>query len=479
MFLSIASTVNNWIYGGLYAVYIITVISTVIVVISENRNPVKTIAWVVVLLFLPVAGIVFYFFFGQDFTRHRMISRKSLKKLHKKSEYTDVDNELQHMPEEVRQLVQLAYSTGQSVLYSGNEVTVYTNGQDKFDALKSELRKAESFIHIQYYIIDNDNIGNEIKQILMDKARAGVEVRLIYDDVGCWNTKKRFFEEMKKVGIQVYPFLEVTFPRLANKINYRNHRKIVVIDGKVGFMGGMNIADRYKGLSWGVWRDTHLMIKGPGVQGLQSAFSVDWHFTARTLLSQSRYFPLVDPCGDTNLQVITSGPIGEWAEIAFGIFKAIASAKHTVYIQTPYFLPTESLLKALQSAALSKVDVRLMLPARSDSLILNLATCSYITPMLKAGVKIYFYLPGFLHAKVVQVDNCISIVGSSNLDFRSFEHNFEVNSFMYDEALAGTMKSIFLQDQKDCRRITIRGWRSRPFRRKIAESVVRLLSPLL
>lgn len=480
MFISLASNIHNWVYGGLYIIYFITVISTVIVVVSENRNPVKTIAWVVVLLFLPVVGIIFYFFFGQDFTRHRMISRKSLKKLQKNSEYVGSGVSELHLTPEAVQLVQLSYSTGPALLYTGNAVKIFTTGAGKFEALMAELQEARQFIHMQYYIVDNDKLGNEIKNVLIEKAKAGVEVRFIYDDVGCWNTRKRFFREMSEAGVQVYPFMEVTFPRLANRINYRNHRKIVVIDGKVGFIGGMNIADRYvEGVKWGTWRDTHLMIKGPGVQGLQSAFSVDWHFTSRTLLSQACYFPLAEAEGETGMQVVASGPIGEWAEIAFGLFKAISGAKQYVYIQTPYFLPTESLLKALQMAALCKVDVRIMLPAHSDSVLLFYGTASYISSMLKAGVKIYFYQPGFLHAKTVVIDDFISVVGSANLDFRSFEHNFEVNAFMYDPALAREMKNIFLNDQKSCKRVTLRRWRLRPFGRKVAESVVRLLSPLL
>lgn len=472
--------VNNWLYYSLYIIYIITILSTVVVVISENRNPVKTIAWVVVLLFLPIVGIVFYFFFGQDFTKYRMISRKSLKKLIQKSEYTDPINSGKEIPPRALQLINLNYTTNSSPFYANNAITIFTNGKDKFNQLKLELSTAKKYIHIQYYIFENDKLGNEICDILIKKAHEGVEVRLIYDDVGCWRVDNAFFERLTRSGIIVRPFMEVTFPRLANKINYRNHRKIVVIDGKTGFMGGMNIADRYvEGLPWGKWRDTHIMIKGPGVHGLQSSFSVDWYFTEKQLLSQDKYYPTVAPCGEVGLQIVTAGPIGAWKEIALGIFRAIANAQKYVYIQTPYFLPTESLITALQMAALSKVDVRIMLPAQSDSTILYRGTCSYITPMLKAGVKIYFYEPGFLHAKTVVIDDYFSTIGSTNLDFRSFEHNFEVNSFMYNENLAIEIKNIFLSDQKQCRRITMRTWKRRPWRHKVVESVVRLLSPLL
>ena len=289
---------NNWLYYSFYIIYIITILSTVVVVISENRNPVKTIAWVVVLLFLPVIGIIFYFFFGQDFTKYRMISRKSLKKLIQQSEYADPTEQEKELPARALQLIRLNYTTNSAPFYANNAITIFTNGQEKFDRLKIELLAAQKYIHIQYYIFENDKLGNEISDILIEKAQAGVEVRLIYDDVGCWRVDNAFFERLSQAGVIVRPFMKVTFPRLANKINYRNHRKIVVIDGKTGFMGGMNIADRYvEGLPWGSWRDTHIMIKGPGVHGLQSSFSVDWYFTERQLLYQEQYYPTVDPCG--------------------------------------------------------------------------------------------------------------------------------------------------------------------------------------
>lgn len=482
MILAAIQDINFWLYTSLYIIYFITVISTIVVILSENRNPVKSIAWIVVLLFLPVVGIVFYFFFGQEYRRQRMISRKGKRKLLKNINYSE--NEVSNLPlflsSESIQEIKLGYALGEFIPYPGNKVTIFTEGESKFDMLKSKMRKARKFIHLQYYIFNNDKLGNEIKQILIEKAREGIEVRVIYDDVGCWKVKKHFFEEMTAAGIEVYPFLEVTFPQLANKINYRNHRKIVIVDGTCGFIGGMNIADRYRdGVPWGIWRDTHILIEGPAVQGLQSSFAVDWCFTSRQLLSEKLYFPIVAPKGNTCIQIITSGPIGEWKEISLTFLKAISNAKQYVYIQTPYFLPTESLMKVLQVAALAKVDVRLMLPEKSDSPVLQLASHSYIKPMLKAGVKVYFYQKGFIHSKTIVIDDEFSTVGSTNLDFRSFDHNFEVNAFMYDKELAVKMKNIFIADQQQCRRIPRSYWRRRPVASKVKESIVRLLSPVL
>ena len=480
LYLNIIQNIDQWVYNSLYVIYLITIIGTILVIISENRNPVKSIAWIVVLLFLPIVGIVFYFFFGQEYRRQHMISRKGKRKLQQLTEDPDVD--LQEMPlsEESKQQIRLAYTLGKSGLHPGNEVTVFTNGKDKFASLIEDIKNAQTFIHLQYYIFANDRLGNTIKQLLIDKVKEGVIVRVIYDDVGCWKVKQHFFDEMEAADVDERPFLKVTFPQLANKLNYRNHRKIVIIDGKIGYVGGMNIADRYQdGVAWGIWRDTHIRITGPAVYGLQTAFSIDWSFTTRELLSDNIYFPPVPRTGNINVQILTSGPIGEWKGISLSFLKAISNAKQHIYIQTPYFLPTESLMKALQVAALSKVDVRLMLPEKSDSPILQLASHSYLTSMLKAGIKIYFYQNGFLHAKSITIDNEFSTIGSTNLDFRSFDHNFEINAFMYSKELTTQMKNIFLDDQKKCRRITLNLWKKRPLWHKICESVVRLLSPVL
>ena len=332
----------------------------------------------------------------------------------------------------------------------------------------------------QYYIFEDDKLGNRVKEVLLRCARRGIQIRILYDDVGCWSVKKRFFKEMQDAGIAVRPFLEITFPQLASRINYRNHRKITVIDGKIGYIGGMNIADRYvEGTKWGTWRDTHLRIEGPAVRGLQLLFAVDWSYECKEVLSDSRFFPPVADKGKSGIQIAPGGPIGEWSNIAMLFLKAITNAKKNVYIQTPYFLPTESLVKALQTAALAKVDVRLMIPERSDSTVLRFASFSYITEMLRAGVKVYFYQPGILHSKTIIIDDELCSVGSTNFDFRSFEHNFEANAFIYDREVNSEMKRIFLEDQQQCRRIIQHYWRHRPLYQKGIESIMRLLSPVL
>ena len=305
-------------------------------------------------------------------------------------------------------------------------------------------------------------------------------VRIIYDDVGSWGLKQKDIKFLRDSGIMVFPFLEVKFRALADKINYRNHRKIVVVDGMLGYIGGMNVADRYvDGIEWGIWRDTQLKIEGPVVHALQTAFSIDWYFCTRRLLKDPIYYPKVAKQGDVAMQIVTSGPVGEWRKIMLAIFSVINSAKKYVYIQTPYFLPPQSLLLAIQTAALSNVDVRLMMPARSDSKIVHIGSCSFIEDILKAGVKVYQYMPGFIHSKMVVADDKVCTIGSANMDFRSFEHNFESNAFIYNKEQAISIRKIFLEDQSKCRKLVLRRWRNRPVTQKALESIVRLFSPLL
>ncbi len=472
--------IATWLYNLLFVIYVVTIIGTVVVVLSENRNPLKSIAWVIVLLFLPIVGLIFYFFLGRDFRRMRLISRKSYKRINQYTHAHQESKRLLRLSSLSDNEVNLIYQVNHAKLFVGNSVEVLTTGSDFFSSLFEVIRGAQSFIHLQFYIIERDKIGAELIELLIAKVCQGVEVRVIYDDVGSWGLKAADIEYMRENGIEVMGFLEVRFPAFADKINYRNHRKLVVVDGKVGYIGGMNVADRYlRGVEWGIWRDTQLRIEGPAVQGLQASFSTDWYFCTRRLLWDAHYFPLNMIKGDVAMQIVTSGPVGQWREIMIAIFKAISVAQRYVYIQTPYFLPTESFLLAFQAAALSNVDVRLMLPARSDSYMVHIGSCSYIDAVLKAGVKVYQYQPGFLHAKMVIIDDEISTVGSANMDFRSFEHNFEANAFMYDPAMAKKLKGVFLRDQQSCKRLTLRKWRSRPLRQKALESVVRLFSPLL
>lgn len=465
--------------------YGITAVAIVGVVVSENRNPVKTLAWITVLVLLPVAGIVLYIFFGRSLKHVRMISRKKRRKLIKRD---DIKHLMQsqsaahdELPIKWQQMIKLVNSIQGSPYLANNEVQIFTNGRDKFEAYKRDLLLARNYIHIQYYIIENDNIGNEIATILKQKVQEGVKVRVLYDHVGSFHFDMSYFKKLRRAGVDVYPFMKITFPEFANRINWRNHRKITVIDGEVGYIGGMNIADRYvTGGKMGHWRDTHLRVKGDVVAAMQVSFAIDWNFMKRELIEES--VPVVDPASiadPVGVQLVTGGPTSQWGNMAFVFQKAIENARKSIYIQTPYFLPSDSLLKALQVAALSKVDVRLMIPRKPDSFLLRYASYSYVKQCLDAGIKIYFYEPGMLHAKVVVIDDEFVTTGSTNFDFRSFEHNFEGNLLLYSKDFNQRMTRIMHDDMMQSTRISLRAWRRRSMWQKALESLTRLFGPLL
>ena len=460
--------------------YLILVVSAVVVVVLDNHNPMRAMSWVVVLLFLPVVGLVLYVFFGRNLRREHLIGKRTLSRISRKSLQAYIEQRSIQTPPAYSQLINLFRSLNKALPFEGNRTTLYFDGYTMVQALMRDISRARHHIHLEFYIFEDDAVGRLVRDLLVDKARQGVEVRLLYDDVGSWDVPNGFYDRMRSEGIEVRGFLKVRFPLFTSKVNYRNHRKVAVIDGRTGFIGGMNIAERYlKGLSFGAWRDTHLRIEGPAVYGLQSNFLLDWFFMENSLLTASKYYPASTLAGTALVQTVTSEPIGEWRAIMQGLVLAITSAKRYFYIQTPYFMPNEPILSALQTAALAGVDVRLMIPARSDSRLTHLGSMSYLEDVLKAGVKVFFYEKGFLHSKMMVSDDMLSTVGSTNMDFRSFEHNFEINAFVYDEQTAWYIKERFLLDQRDSRPVRLKEWRERPFGEKFKESVVRLLSPLL
>ena len=461
-------------------VYLAVILFTIVIVLLDNRNPVKTMAWVLVLVFLPVVGLAFYFFFGRNTRKERLISKKGFSRLSKRPMAEYQAQEALGDFTGRNQLIPFFHRVSNALPFEGNDVQVFTDGYSMYQELFRRIAKAKHHIHLEFYIFENDAVGRLLRDLLIDKAREGVSVRLLYDDVGCWDVNPMFYDEMLCEGIEVRSFLKVRFPQFTSKGNYRNHRKLAIIDGKVGFIGGMNIALRYlKGVPWGVWRDTHICLKGKAVYGIQTAFLTDWFAVDRTLLTSAQYFPKMDTVGTSVAQIVTSDPVGEWHDIMLGLVKAISCAQRYIYVETPYFLPTEQVMAAFQTAALSGVDVRLMIPKKADAFITHKGTMSYLDELMKSGVKVYFYRAGFLHSKLWVADDEWASVGSTNLDFRSFEHNFEANAFFYDEKTVCTMKEIFLEDMKKCMTLSQKIWDKRSFKNKIVESVVRLLAPLL
>ena len=472
----------HWIFIVLYVAVIVGIMLTVLM---DNRQPAKTIAWVLVLLFVPVVGIVLYIFFGQNTRKMKLISGRSLDQLSKRSMLEFVEQRNLRMPEYFSSLVRLFTNQSLSLPFKDNAVEFYTDGYQFFPALLQAIKGATNHIHLDTYIIADDPLGRLVSDALIAKAREGVEVRLIYDDVGCWRVPERFFDRMRQAGVKVRSFMPVRFPAFTSKVNYRNHRKVCVIDGTQGFIGGMNIALRYvKGLHGGIlpWRDTHMRLRGSVVYALQRAFLVDWYFVDRTLINDHRYYPPMPwhISNDSLAQVVTSSPIAQWPDIMQGYVRILLEAKRYVYMETPYFLPTEPVMFAMRTAALAGVDVRLLIPRRSDAWLIQLASMSYVTETLEAGVKVRLYEKGFNHSKLLVADDQISTCGSTNIDFRSFENNFEANVFFYDRQTALRIKDIYMRDE-DCsiNFSEARELHHRPYMHRFVESLLRLLSPLL
>lgn len=469
----------HWIV--LVAYYVVAIIA-MITVLMEHRQPAKTIAWVLILSFMPLVGIILFFFFGQRIRKDRYIWQKSLDQLTKRSMIEFVEQKNLELPEQHKELIQLFVNQNWALPFKNNETDIYTSGYEFFPALLHEISKAKDHIHITSYIIEDDPLGRLIRDALIEKAHQGIEIRFLYDDVGSWKTKENFFELMREEGIEVHPFMPVRFPAFTSKVNYRNHRKIVVIDGKIGFVGGMNLALRYvKGEKGEKWRDTHVKITGAAVYGLQRAFLVDWFYADRTLITNRKYYPDTAIKANNNLiQIVTSSPTNVWAELEQGYIKVLLSAKRYVYMETPYFLPTEPILFALRTAALSGVDVRLMVPFKMDSKLVQLASQSYLNQIIASGVKVLCYKNGFNHSKLLVSDDNVATIGSANIDFRSFENNFEANAFFYDKTMAERVKNIFFTDESHCIPLqNIKEINHNSFIYRLWESIVRLLSPLL
>ena len=425
----------NWsviiVYAGVI-LYFLTILTIVFNIVMENRNPVRTLAWVVVVLMVPFLGMIFYIYFGVNYRKSKMFSMKGLGDM-KWLQYMSEDQKQRLKKaellkkedmKEVRKLMTLLLNNSKALLTRYNKVDVLNNGKETFPAIFTALSKARRYIHLEYYIIEKGELATRLKELLIAKAKAGVEVRCIYDDVGCWSLPKSYIREMRAAGIQIYPFLPVRFHRIADKANYRNHRKIVVIDGETAFVGGLNFADRYltgvPGI--GVWRDTHVRVRGEAVTSLQIVFLIDWYFVRQELLlNKEEYMPYKREDGNVVVQTVASGPDSDWASIQQAYFTLINMARHYVFISTPYFMPGETTLSCLKAAAMGGVDVRILLPHKSDSYLTNWCSRSYVEELLEAGVKVYWYQKGINHSKVIVVDGIVGSVGTANVDMRSFE----------------------------------------------------------
>lgn len=462
--------------------YAITIVSLVLLIISENRKPQKTISWILVLVFLPVIGLILYLCFGEEHRRLNSTQKKLNKNLKKlEAPYFNIPDSSEINPK-YDKLYKMLEKIGRSPLLDGNQIEIYSDGCDMFEHFFRDIDNATHSVHIFFYKVMDDNIGEEFRKILIKKAQQGVIVRLIYDDVGSIKTSKKYFNELRKHGVQVAAFLPIRFPRVARRVNYRNHRKLAVIDGEIGYLGGMNVADNYIApISWGtkgIWRDMQIRIEGRGCYGLQSTFLIDWFYSRKEKLTSIEYFPQLPSYGKNLMQIVSSGPTDINSSLDCGFIATINAAEKYLYIQTPYFAPTEGIMSALKVASHSGVDVRIMLPHQSDNAFVDAATFSYIDELLLARIKVYRYSAGFIHSKMILLDDELAVIGSANLDKRSIELNFETMAFIYDKNTALKAKSIFMKDVNDSETLNLEYWRCRSPWQKFFESTMRIMSPL-
>lgn len=462
--------------------YVYTLTSTISVLLLENRNPVKSLSWVLVLLFLPVLGLIIYLIFGQNLRKQKIISKKSIRLTSNRSQVSfDINKiDINLIDNNQLNLIRMLYHNSDAVVYANNKIDVLSDGKTTFDAMFEAIRNAKNHIHVEFFIFGNDKISNELRELLIEKAKEGVRVRMIYDYWGSILLSHMYLQSLRDAGVYIRPFLPLRLRFGRSKINYRNHRKLLIVDGEIGFTGGLNVADRYAfGNFLGHWRDTFVRFEGAAVHGLQQLFLIDWHFVEGKLINDPKYYPLPKKFRDNIVQIVSSGPDTDWEAIMQGIASAIMSATKYVYIHTPYFIPNDVIDTCIQMSTLSGIDVRLMVPARSDSRLSDACTSSYLGKALEAGVKVYKYKKGFLHSKAIVIDDFISIVGSANLDERSFNQNFEANAFIYDDKTADKLKKLFERDMKNCIEVTLESWNNRRRRQKLKESFARLFSPLM
>ncbi|WP_019377184.1 cardiolipin synthase [Virgibacillus halodenitrificans] len=465
--------------------FFVNIILAVVIIFFERQSPSTTWAWLMVLVFLPVVGFILYLIFNQNFTRKKMFYWADKEKIGIKERTEEQIKTIKDGTFSFKSENSAAYKdsifmhlVNDGALFTqDNDVTIYTDGREKFDALLADIKEATDHIHIQYYIIHEDGLGKELVAALTEKAKQGVQVRVLYDYMGSRGISSHFYKELKQAG----GLVEVFFPNF--HLNYRNHRKLAIMDGKIGYVGGFNVGDEYLGLDkkFGYWRDTHLRTEGEVVHALQTRFILDWNQASKhhDIAYEKHLFPSLPEAGNVGAQIVSSGPDTEWQQIKNGYVKMVNSAKKYIYLQTPYFIPDESLLDALKIAAMSGVDVRVMIPDKPDHMFVYWATLSHAGELLKAGAKIYVYENGFIHAKTLVVDDTTASVGTANIDPRSFKLNFEVNAFLYDEKTAEQLRDAFEKDIPLAREITWEEYKKRPKIIQLKESVSRLISPVL
>ena len=469
--------ITYWLFNALY---IYAVAMTIIVLMLENRNPIKSIAWIITIISLPVVGLILYALFGRDFRKGNTV--KKANKAYAEA-LKDIDEKFdQGNPVEgYENLSQLIYNLCNEKIYSNTYIKPFTDGASLYESIFADIESAKETIFAEYYIIENDKISDRFIDTLIKKANEGVKVKIVVDAVGSWKVKNKTKQRLADAGIEYHEFLPVSLPFFGRKINYRNHRKILLIDNEIGYIGGMNVADRYiEGKkSIGKWRDTHIKVIGDGIQGLAKVFRRDYHFVSRQLTSIStKKSSKVDGLTPCDMQTVFSGPDMEYRAIMQTYLRIIMQSTKYVYIESPYFMPNEAVRSALVTAAKSGVEIKIIIPLFSDDRIVLMSTYSYVKDLASAGIHFYFYKAGFIHSKLIISDDQIVSVGSANMDFRSLEHNFETNVILYGDETAAIFRNIFERDMADSESFDMKRWKSRPFSMRIKESIARLFSPV-
>ena len=464
--------------------YAIFVILTVVVVVAERREPVKSLAWIMVIAMFPVGGMILFFLLGRNLhKRHLFAPQESLWEGLSEGEMAEPMGALAECPdlsESAHSLINLMHHNSHAPLALRNRVEILNNGNECFPRMFEDMSRAQHSLHIEFFGIESGTLFEEMFAVLAERVARGVEVRIIYDSIGGRRFHMRDIRRLRRAGVNVRCFLPIFSARYMGLLNYRNHRKIVVIDGKVAYTGGMNIADRYRyGVRGGILRDVHLRVEGEAVAMLQRVFVTDWAFvTEGELLNDECYFPPATILQLCPVQIATSGPDSLYPSIQHSYFAAIGKARRYVYISTPYLLPDNAILTALTVAALGGVDVRVLIPVRGDNVVVAWASYSYVETLLAAGVRVYLYRNGFNHSKFIVVDDEFCTVGSANLDYRSFNDDFEVQALLYDRSITCHLREVFLADLADSEEITSEGWQRRSRTSKLMEPVARLLAPL-
>ncbi|QJD88435.1 cardiolipin synthase [Cohnella herbarum] len=474
---------------GLSILLFIFIFQAATILLLEFRRPAHATAWLFILFLFPLVGFILYYFLATEFRRSRKARRRGSLDQRRRAKLLKMSTNLTSLSEfpagspfiAQPRLLRALLKGGELPISGHNRSEIFNNGMDTYESMLKAIRGAKSHIHLSAYIVRDDDIGREFQQALIRKAREGVKVKLLYDGIGSIKLKDSYIRILEQGGVECACFFPLRPSFLKKRMNYRNHRKIIVVDGLIGFVGGINVGDEYIGKHprLGYWRDTHIRLEGDSVYWLQEVFLKDWEMATREKPDDPTFFPEHECAAVEPVQIVPAGPNRRGDAIHDSVFAMMTSAKDRIWMTTPYFIPSASIAMVLHDAATSGLDVRIIIPYVPDTWLVHLATLSYVEEMMRSGVRVYQYKKGFVHAKTLVVDRYISVVGSANMDLRSFFSNFEINAHLFDPAAISRLESDFLQDLEDSTEINLQKFLDRSKTQKVKEALARILSPLL